>query len=96
MPRHEGDDGPTPQERWDQRTPITPQQRQDFQQAVRQNEKAIRLELGYRPDEELKHKARATLDRESISRALQGLGYLRVTRRRVTPPFKLSFRSIIT
>jgi transposase InsO family protein len=87
--------GPTPQERWDRRSPITPQQRQDFHQAVAQNEKNIRLELGYRPDEELKPKAQATLVRESISRALQGLGYLCVTRRRVTPPFKLSFRAII-
>jgi len=88
--------GPTPQERWDRRAPITPQQRQDFRQAVCQHKKTIRAELGYRPDEELKRRARATLDREAISRALQGLGYLHVARRRVTPPFKLSFRSIIT
>ena len=88
--------GATPQERWDRRPPITPHQRQDFHQAVTENERTIRIELGYRPEEELKRNARATLARESISRALQGLGYLRVTRRRVTPPFKLSFRAIIT
>jgi len=88
--------GPTPQERWDRRTPFTPRQRQDFRQAVRENEKAIRVELGHLPEEELKRRARAALARESISRALQGLGYLRVTRRRVTPPFRLSFRAIIT
>jgi hypothetical protein len=88
--------GPTPQQRWERRAPITPRQRQDFRQAVAENQKNIRVELGFRPDEELKRKARSALDREAISRALQGLGYLHVTRRRVTPPFKLSFRAIIT
>jgi len=91
-----GAGGPTPQEAWDRRPTITPQQRQAFRQAVLHNEKIVRIELGFGPDEELKRRARATVAREAISRALRDCGYLRVTRRRITPPFNLSFRAIIT
>jgi hypothetical protein len=88
--------GPTPEEAWQLRTPITLQQRQAFRRAVLQHKKSLRAELGCRPEEGLNQNARAALARESISRALQGLGYLRVTRRRITSPFRLSLRAIIT
>jgi len=88
--------GPTPQQRWDRRTPITPQQRQTFQNAVLNHQRIVRLELGVGPEQELKRKVKAMVARESIGRALVGLGYLQVQRRRITPPFNLSFGAIIT
>jgi transposase InsO family protein len=87
---------PTPQEAWDRRTPITPQQRQAFRQSVLDHQRTVRLELGYRPDQQLDPKARATVAREAIRRALEGLGYLQIRRRRITPPFKTSLCAIIS
>ena len=88
--------GPTPQEAWQRRAPITSHQRTRFLECVAQTTAAVRVELGYPPNEELKTPARATVARAAIRRALEALGYLVVRRRRVSPPFSSSLRAIIT
>jgi hypothetical protein len=87
--------GPTPQQRWDGRSPITPQQRADFQKALADQEQRVRAELGLALIPDLDPKDRATVARESTRRALEGLGYLQVQRRPITPPFNLAFGAII-
>ena len=91
-----GQHGPTPQQRWDQRLRITAEQRQLFRQTVQQDQQIVFRELGYVSDEQLDCKARAAVVREAISRALVGLGYLTVQRKRIPPPFNLSFGANIT
>jgi len=91
-----GSAGPTPQHAWDARTPITPNQRLDFAQSVADHTRLVRLELGLAPGETLDRTARATVAREAIGRALEGLGYLQRRRRRITPPFKPSFSAIFS
>jgi putative transposase len=91
-----GSAGPTPQQAWDARPPIPPLQRQAFGQSVADHTRIVRLELGLAPDQPLDRTARATVAREAVGRALEGLGYLQRRRRRITPPFKLSFSAIFS
>jgi hypothetical protein len=84
--------GPALQESRDGHIPSIAQRRQAFCQAVLQNEKTSRIQLGHGPEDELNRNARAALAREAIGCALHGIGYLRVTRRRVNPPSEPSFR----
>ena len=88
--------GPTPEEAWRRRAPITPRQRDLFIQRVAQATDEVKTELGYTPNETLSTAARATVARAAVGRALEALGYLVVRRRRVSPPFKSSLRAIIT
>jgi hypothetical protein len=86
---------PTPEQRWDARTPLGPACRAAFGQAVLRQESLVRLELGCPPGGDLPRHDRAAVAREAIRRALEELGYLSVRRRRITPPFKWAFRAII-
>jgi transposase InsO family protein len=91
-----GAHGPTPQEAWDRRPRITPQQRTQFLECVAQATAALQVQLDHGLNEELQVAPRASVAREAVRRALEELGYLLVRRRRVSPPFNSSLRAIIT
>jgi len=91
-----GPNGPSPEEAWLARTPISPEERQAFQATVNDMETRVRAELGLSPDAELDTRARAAVARAALSRALQKLGYLLVRRKRIGPPFNSPLRATIT
>jgi transposase InsO family protein len=80
----------TPQQRWDERSRLTDQQRTDFLQALADCTQRVKAELGLALIPDLVPKDRATVARQATGRALQQLGHLQVQRRRITPPFKLA------
>ena len=88
--------GPTPQRRWDQRVPISAQQRQAFRQCVQDMQDQVAAECRLLPDELRDRSKRATVARLAVRRALEKLGYLVVRRRRITPPVKSDLRANIT
>jgi len=83
-----GHRGPTPQEAWQRRKPITPPQRSQLNTTVDRYRQEERTQRGIPDEAVLGNAAQASVDRVAISRALQQHGYLRVTRRLVTPPIK--------
>ena len=83
-----GHRGLTPEEAWQRRKPITPPQRSQLQTTVDRYRQEERTKKGIPDEAVLGNAAQASVDRVAISRALQQHGYLRVTRRLVTPPIK--------
>ena len=84
----------TPQQQWAARPRITPAQREQFRQCVLENCRQYLGEQGLEdePWHYLSASVRALAARTAIRRALVALGYLLVTRRRITPPFKSPLR----
>jgi transposase InsO family protein len=78
--------GPTPDQAWDQRHPITAAQRVAFQAALDQEQMRAREEEGYDLHSVLGYHDQAALDRVAIRRALVALGVLLFSRRRITLP----------
>lgn len=91
-----GDRGPTPQEVWNRRTPITQHQRRAFLQCVERTQRDVRAELGYAQNTLLGRRDRAIVARAAARRALMSLGYLQVRRMRITPPFNSPLRDRIS
>jgi transposase-like protein len=83
-----GHRGPTPEEVWQRRKPITPPQRSQLQTTVDRYRQEERTQKGIPDEAVLGNAAQASVDRVAISRALKQHGYLSVTRRLVTPPIK--------
>ena len=79
--------GPTPQEVFEKRVPITDVERRMFLTSYEVYAKQERQARGYQPDAELDHYQQAAVDRVAIARALVEHGYLQIRRRRFTPPF---------
>ncbi len=88
--------GPTPEEVWRNRTPISEEERAVFartvvkmrEEARRRREKAGIIELA-------RHREDA-IEREAIARALVACGILELKRRRISPPIKLISRAKIS
>lgn len=80
--------GPTPDEAWKPRRPITPEVRQALRDAYRKREAEARKELNLPADSPLEHGAQAAVDRKAIERALIDCGHLSVRRRRIPLPVK--------
>jgi hypothetical protein len=87
----------TPQERWTGRALITDPQREAFRRAARAHREAYLRENGLHeePLESLPTRTRALVARMAIRRALESCGYLWVSRKRITPPFKSPLRARI-
>ena len=83
--RPRGPHGPSPDESWEVRASILPEQRLSFRHAVEDHRCTVRHELGLSPDADSVATQR-TVDRAAIRRALVGLGYLQVARRFIPPP----------
>ncbi len=80
--------GPTPEEVWQSRQPITSTQRSHLNTTVDRYRQEERTRRGILDGALLGGAAQASVDRVAISRALKQHGYLSVTRRLVTPPVK--------
>lgn len=82
-----GENGPSPEQVWQQRTPISAEERERFaallkeklEEVCREQQKAKERDPGNRTDQ-------AKAQREAISRTLVALGYLSYTRRRIPAP----------
>lgn len=79
--RPHGENGATPDELWETRTPISDAQRDEFRRAVAcasilEEQKLIQPEPGCRPVPALNARERATVARRATRRALIELGYL--------------------
>jgi transposase InsO family protein len=72
--------GPTPQEAWDARTPITAEDRRQFLEHVEGRRVEARRDLGLDETAVLNRADHTRVDRLAISRALVDLGYLTITR----------------
>jgi transposase InsO family protein len=86
--RPHGPTGPTPDQAWTGRRPLTPTERQSFQTTVARRRTEARTEQQMPPDGPLPTASARTLDRRAIRRALVEHGYLLFRRRRITPPFR--------
>jgi hypothetical protein len=76
-----GHRGPSPDQRWRSRTPITDQQRAQFEQLLTEHRSIAAEDLGLDLSAQLSHVDRSRLDRLAIGRTLEELAYL--TKRRV-------------
>ena len=71
-----GAGGLSPAQAWQQRSPITPEERQVFAAQWNAHRQLAAQELGLDLSAELSHADRARLDRRALSATLQDLGYL--------------------
>jgi hypothetical protein len=83
-----GHRGPTPEQVWQTRQPITASQRSRLRTTVDRYRQEQRTRRGIPDEAALGGAAQASVDRVAISRGLKQLGYLSLTRRLVTPPVK--------
>jgi transposase InsO family protein len=86
--RPRGPRGATPDEAWQQRTPISIAERHGFAQTVRGLRSQVRQAWGWPADQELARREEAVLQREVLRRALVEHGYLLFTRRRIPIPIR--------
>lgn len=97
--RPHGIDGPTPEQSWDQRPAITPDQRLLFQAAVDRHRtearNEVRTEQNLPTDGPLPTMTERLVDRRAIRRALDEHGYLLFRRRRLPLPFTKQKTAII-
>jgi transposase InsO family protein len=84
--RPRGAAAPSPQEAWQDRVPVTEAQRSGFHNTYTRHAEEEYARRGLLPMAQLQHHEQASIDRAAISRALIGLGFLLIRRRRITPP----------
>ena len=87
---------PTPDERWNQRTPVRPAERASFRAAVERYRLLARGEQGVLPGVETSAHTEATIERIAISRALVAHDLLEYRRRSITLPITPQFRANIS
>jgi len=71
-----GEHGPTAQEAWDARTPLTLEERQRFLDRLDQQRATAAAELGLDLSQPLDHADSARLDRHALAVVLEALGYV--------------------
>lgn len=84
--RPQGPTGPTPDRLWEERPPITPDQRSAFQRTVKCQREQVNIKEGIRPEVEISSAEERRLQREAIRRALGEHEYLLFSRRRIPLP----------
>jgi len=85
--RPRGDVGPTPDEAWSARRPISAAERASFRAAVAQQREEVRRQGGWSDAADLPSAEARAIDRQAISRALVEHGFLLYSRRRIPLPF---------
>jgi transposase InsO family protein len=85
--RPHGPTGPTPDEHWQTRRPLSREARRRFAAAVAQQRMEVRAKDGWPTDGPLPARAARAVDRQAIRRALVEHGYLLFRRRRIPLPF---------
>ena len=88
--------GPTPDQAWDTRSPITEPDAQQFRSAYDLHRERECAERRITPWQERSRWLRASIDRVALSRALIERGYLLIRSRRVTPPITLQYAGRIS
>jgi transposase InsO family protein len=88
--------GPSPDERWNSRLPITAAERGRFQNTLGEMKKQVTTKEGLRPIDLTRRVVRADVDRTATRRALQELDYLFVMGGPIRPPLKSHFRQLIS
>lgn len=83
--RPSGRSGPTPEEAWSRKETITDQERMAFFEVYKRHEAADRDERNVPAGVQLQRHEQASIDRVAMGRALIELGYLSISRRRITP-----------
>lgn len=83
--RPHGRNAPTPGEAWTLREPITDHERMAFTNAYRDHEAAERDARNVPAGARLQRHEQASIDRVALGRALIELGFLSISRRRITP-----------
>jgi transposase InsO family protein len=86
--RPRGPSGPTPEEGWRQRKPVTGTMRALFTAAVSKHRAEARQEEGHVEEEEMGAQEARRVERKAISRALVECGYLVYRRRRIHLPIR--------
>lgn len=84
--RPKGPTGPTPDQLWAERQPITPPQRHQFRAAVSSHLKQVYAEEGIPLDASTSFQDQRRLNRQAIRRALVEHGYLLFSRRSIPLP----------
>lgn len=95
LSRPHGLRGPTPNELWDNRDPITPTERYEFRKLVKSRHDENLAELWKEKGEEPNLSEKATARRRAVARALAESNMLSIRRRRISPPIKSKFWSRI-
>jgi hypothetical protein len=85
--RPHGPTGPTPDESWAARPPVTADQRARFGRAVNHHRNEVRLQQGLPMQGPLTCQEERAMDRLAIQRALVGHAYLLFSRRSIPLPF---------
>jgi len=80
--------GPTPDDRWRTREPLSEDERTSLQTLLATNQREVRLEMNHPLDVVLDHYPQAAVDRIATQRALVTQGLLKVSRRLITLPLK--------
>jgi transposase InsO family protein len=84
--RPHGPTGPTPNQLWEERRPVTPEQRTVFQTTVHRHRQEVNVEEGITHDAILPSQEERNLNRPAIRRALGEHDYLLFSRRRLPLP----------
>ena len=87
--------GPTPNELWDSRIPITPSERSAFRNLSETRHQANLAELWKEKGKEPNLSEKATAKRQAVAWALAESNILSIRRRRISPPIKSKFMSRI-
>jgi hypothetical protein len=88
--------GPTPEERWGMREPVSEDLRRSFIRSRNMHRHELAAKLGYNADEKISAKDKAWIERKSIERAYVEHGILSIRRRRINPPINSNFRRKIS
>jgi transposase InsO family protein len=94
--RPHGPTGPTPNQLWEERRPVTTEQRSVFQTTVHRHRQDVNVEEGIAQDARLQPQEERRLNRPAIRRALGEHDYLLFTRRRIPLPITNEKVAIIT
>jgi transposase InsO family protein len=94
--RPQGPTDPTPNQLWEERRPIPPEQRSAFKASVHRHRQAVNAEEGIAQDAQLPSQEERRLNRPAIRRALGEHDYLFFTRRRIPLPITYEKVAIIT
>ena len=86
--RPRGPSGPTPEEAWQQRQPVTGTMRALFTAALAKHRAEACKEEGHLEEEEMEEQEARRMDRKAISRTLVECGYLVYRRRRIPLPIR--------
>jgi hypothetical protein len=94
--RPHGPTGPTPNQLWEERRPVTPEQRSVFQSTVHRHRQEVNAEEGIKQDAQLQPQDERRLNRPAIRRALGEHDHLLFTRRTIPLPITNAKMAIIT